>query len=155
MAQSNELTQAAFDRLKAEHDDLTTRGRAELASAIEAARDEVDSDAGGDFRAAKYDQSSLEGRIEFLASTLEGATIVEAPHDGCVGTGSLVELKYGGSDEIETYLFGSIEERHEGTVDLSPKSPLGLVLAGSKSGDTVTFTDPAGHEVSVEVVNVH
>lgn len=155
MAQSNELTQATHDRLSAELEDLTSRGRNEIATALEAAREEVDTDENGDFHAAKDAQSQLEARIEFLSHTLDGATIVEAPTDGCVGTGSLVEVRFSGSDNTETYLFGSIEERHGDTVDVSPTSPLGTALAGAKSGDTVTFTDPAGNDVSVDVVTVH
>ena len=39
MADAQQLSQAAFDRLKAEHDDLTTRGRIDIARKIEAARE--------------------------------------------------------------------------------------------------------------------
>ena len=155
MAQSNGLTQATHDRLSAELEDLTSRGRNEIATALEAARDEVDTDAGGDFHAAKDAQSQLEARIEFLTHTLDKATIVEAPQDGCVGIGSLVEVRFPGSTDTETYLFGSIEERHGDTVDVSPSSPLGVALGGAKGGDTVSFTNPAGDDVSVDVVTVH
>lgn len=155
MAQSNELTQATHDRLSAELEDLTTRGRTELAATLEAARDEVGSDDNGDFRAAKYEQSNLEGRIEFLTRTLDGATIVDPTDDGTVHTGALLEIKFDGSSDCETYLYGSIEERQDGAVDLSPNSPLGTALAGAKAGDTVSYTNPAGEVVAVELVTVH
>ena len=41
MADAQQLSQAAFDRLKAEYDDLTTRGRIDIARKIEAARELV------------------------------------------------------------------------------------------------------------------
>lgn len=155
MAQSNELTQATHDRLSAELEDLTGRGRNEIATALEGARDDVDTDGSGDFHAAKEAQSQLEARIEFLTHTLDGAAIVAAPDDGCVGVGSLVEVRFSGATDTETYLFGSIEERHGDTIDVSPTSPLGVALAGAKGGDTVSYTNPAGDEVSVDVVTVH
>ncbi len=39
MPKTHHLSQAAYDRLKAELDDLTTRGRVEIARKIEAARE--------------------------------------------------------------------------------------------------------------------
>ena len=39
MAQTHHLSQAAYDRLKAEYEDLTTLGRVEIARKIEAARE--------------------------------------------------------------------------------------------------------------------
>ena len=56
MAQTHHLSQAAFDRLQAEHDDLTTRGRVEIASKIEAARELGDLSVNGDYHAAKEEQ---------------------------------------------------------------------------------------------------
>ena len=154
MAPSNELTQATHDRLSAELEDLTTRGRNEIAAALEAARDEVDTDENGDFRAAKSEQSNLEGRIEFLTRTLDAAVIVEPSDDGSVHTGALVELRYDGEDNTETFLYGSIEERHDGVADLTPSSALGTALLGAKAGDTVSFETPDGQSTSVEVVRV-
>ena len=106
-----------------------------------------------------FEKRSLSGEpgVELddpLVGLLGEEVRVEAPHDGSVGVGSLVEICYQGDDSTSTYLFGSIEERHDGTVDLSPNSPLGVALGGAKAGDTVSFTNPAGQEVSVDVVNV-
>lgn len=154
MAPSNELTQATHDRLSAELEDLTTRGRTELAATLEAARTEVDADEGGDFHAAKAEQSALEGRIEFLTRTLDKATIVEPSDEETVHVGALVELRYDGEESTETFLYGSIEERHDGAVDLSPSSALGVALLGAKPGDTVSFENPAGQTVSVAVVGI-
>lgn len=125
-----------------------------MAEKIKDVREVVDSADGGDYNATKEAKEQMEARIEFLSHTLDRAVIVEAPHDGSVGVGSLVEICYQGDDSTSTYLFGSIEERHDGTVDLSPNSPLGVALGGAKAGDTVSFTNPAGQEVSVDVVNV-
>ncbi len=53
MAKTQQLSQVAYDRLKAEYDDLTTRGRVDIARKIEAARELGDLSEIGDYHAAK------------------------------------------------------------------------------------------------------
>jgi transcription elongation factor GreA len=155
MATTQHLSQAAFDRLKAEYDDLTTRGRVEIARKIEAARELGDLSENGDYHAAKEEQGKMEGRIRQLASMLENAEIVEAEAGGNnVSHGSVVGIRYEGDDDVERYLVGSIEERHDDLEVISPSSPLGEALLGSAPGDAVSFTAPTGAELRVEVVSV-
>jgi transcription elongation factor GreA len=154
MAQTHHLSRAAFDRLQAEHDDLTTRGRVEIARKIEAARELGDLSENGDYHAAKEEQGKMEGRIRQLAYMLENAEIVETDGSDRVSHGSVVAIRYEGDDEAERYLIGSIEERHDDLDVISPSSPLGEALIGSSPGDTVTFVAPTGAELKVEVVSV-
>jgi transcription elongation factor GreA len=154
MATTQHLSQAAFDRLKAEHDDLTTRGRVDIARKIETARELGDLSENGDYHAAKEEQGKMEGRIRQLHSLIENAEIVEAAGNGVVGLGSVVGIRYQGDDDVEKYLIGSIEERHDDLDVISPSSPLGAALLGSGPGDAVTFTAPSGADLSVSVVSV-
>ena len=71
------LTQATYDRLQAELEDLTTRGRVEIARAIEAARALGDLSENGDYHAAKDTQGKMESRIRRLQHTLGHAVIVD------------------------------------------------------------------------------
>ena len=77
MPETHHLSQAAYDRLAAEHEDLTTRGRIEIARKIEAARELGDLSENGDYHAAKDEQGQMEGRIRHLAAMLDDAEIVE------------------------------------------------------------------------------
>jgi transcription elongation factor GreA len=154
MARTHHLSQAAYDRLNAEHHDLTTRGRVEIARKIEAARELGDLSENGDYHAAKEEQGKMEGRIAQLAYMLENAEIVEADDGGTVSHGSIVGIRYEGDDDVERYLVGSIEERHDDLEVISPSSPLGEALLGSAPGDAVSFTAPTGAELRVEVVSV-
>jgi transcription elongation factor GreA len=154
MAQTHHLSQAAFDRLRAEHDNLTTRGRVEIARKIEAARELGDLSENGDYHAAKEEQGKMEGRIAHLVFMLENAEIVEADGSDQVSHGSVVGIRYEGDDDVERYLVGSIEERHDDLDVISPSSPLGEALLGSAPGDAVTFVAPTGAELKVEVVSV-
>ena len=153
MAQT-QLTRDTFDRLQDELDDLRTRGRVEIARAIEAARALGDLSENGDYHAAKDSQGKMEARIRQLQSMLEGAQILDtdaAGSSGTVTTGVVVSLRYPGDDDVERFLIGSIEERREGVSIISPNSPLGQALMGHGPGDHVSYEAPSG-KLEVEIV---
>ncbi|HUS62851.1 MAG TPA: GreA/GreB family elongation factor [Acidimicrobiales bacterium] len=146
------LSPAALDRLKAELDDLLTRGRAETADLIEKARALGDLSENGDYHAAKNDQGIMEARIRSLQHMIETAVIVEAGTSGVVGPGSVVGIRYDGDDDVERYLIGSIEEKGDLPV-MSLGSPLGKALAGCAAGETVEY-EVNGTTFKVELVEV-
>jgi transcription elongation factor GreA len=154
MAQTHHFSQAAYDRLQAEYEDLTTRGRVEIARKIEAARELGDLSENGDYHAAKEEQGKMEGRIRQLSVMLDNAEIVQGDNGEHVSHGSVVAIRYAGDDEVERYLIGSIEERHDDLEVISPSSPLGEALIGAGPGDSVTFTAPTGAELQVEIVSI-
>lgn len=146
MAETQQLSQAAFDRLKAEYDDLTTRGRIDIARKIEAARELGDLSENGDYHAAKEEQGKMEGRILHLTRLLENSEIV-ADSDASVEevrTGSVVTVMHEDDDEPERYLVGSIEEQRDDVIVVSPGSPMGVALLGASVGDMVTYETPSG-----------
>jgi transcription elongation factor GreA len=147
------LSQHAYDRLQAELEDLTTRGRIEVAEKIERARALGDLSENGDYHAAKDEQGHMEGRIRQLESLLDHAEIVDPPAHGVVGPGSIVTVVYEGDEEssAERYLVGHIEERLGDLDVISPESPLGRALVGAKAGEWVTYEAPNG-ELRVQVL---
>lgn len=151
----HELSQAAHDRLAAELEDLRTRGRIDLADRIERAREHGDLKENAEYHAAKDEKAKMESRIATIAQTLEDAVVVEVTASEEVGTGSVVSIRYDGDgdDEIEKYLVGSIEERHDDLDVVSPSSPLGAALMGHVSGDQVSF-EAHGNEQLVEIVAI-
>ena len=151
---STQLSRDAYDRLQAELDDLTTRGRVEIATLIERARELGDLSENGDYHAAKDDQGKMEARIRQLQAMLKNAEIVDAPSGGgTVAAGSVVTIRYEGDDDTERYLIGSIEERRDDVSVISPGSPLGQALVGRGTGDIVEYEAPGGM-LKVEVVAV-
>jgi transcription elongation factor GreA len=149
------LSREAYERLRAEVEDLTSVGRIEIARAIEAARALGDLSENGDYHAAKDSQGKMESRIRQLQALLSSAVIVEegsAPA-GLVGPGSVISIRYEGEDEVEKYLVGSIEERRDGLSVISPDSPLGRALAGKVVGDLVEYQAPGG-TMRVEIVAI-
>ena len=152
-----QLTRDTYDRLQAELEDLTTRGRVEIAAAIESARALGDLSENGDYHAAKDAQGKMESRIRQLQRLLKTATVVDASQasDGTVAPGTVVTLRYEGDDEDETtdFFVGSIEERQGDLTVVSPGSPLGQALLGHSAGDAVEYAAPGG-TLKVEIVNV-
>jgi transcription elongation factor GreA len=148
------LSQAAYDRIKAEHDDLVTRGKIDIARKIEAARELGDLSENGDYHAAKEEQGKMAGRINHLANLLENGVIVESSAATEVVPGAIVGIRYEGDTEVERYLLGSIEERVDGIEVMSPGSALGKALVGAKVGHTVTYETPNGSRLTVEIVSI-
>jgi transcription elongation factor GreA len=149
------LTPETYERLQAELDDLTSRGRVEIAQAIEAARALGDLSENADYHAAKDSQAKMESRIRQLQALLGSAVIVEggAGDDGVVSAGTVVSLRYEGDEHVERYLVGSIEERRDDVSVVSPGSPLGQALMGHRSGETVEYEAPGG-TLKVAIVEV-
>jgi transcription elongation factor GreA len=150
------LTQTTLERLQAELEDLTTRGRVEVARAIEAARALGDLSENGDYHAAKDSQGKMESRIRQLQATLAKAVVVDDRVVGSSDTvtaGSVVGIRYEGDDEVERFLVGSIEEQHDDLSVVSPGSPLGRALIGRGPGDVVEYEAPGGVQ-RVEIVTI-
>jgi transcription elongation factor GreA len=76
MAKTHYLSPAAHSRLVEEYYDLTTRGRIEIADAIERARELGDLKENGDYHAAKDQQGLMEARIGQLKAILDNASLV-------------------------------------------------------------------------------
>lgn len=145
---ATQLSRATYDRLRAEFDDLTTRGRIELAEKIERAREEGDLKENAGYHAAKDEQGHMEGRIRQLEYLLDTAEVVE----GC----SVYTFVYEGDadDQAERYMIGHIEEEPpEGVEVMGPDSPLGEALVGASEGDWVTYEAPGG-KMRVRVIKV-
>jgi len=151
-----QLSRSTYERLRAELEDLTTRGRIEVAGRIEAARALGDLSENGDYHAAKDDQGKMEARIRNLQGMLKSAVLVDESAVGrsdAVAVGTVVGLRYEGDEDVERYLIGSIEERAEGVEVISPSSPLGQALIGRGAGETVEYAAPSG-PLRVEIVQV-
>jgi transcription elongation factor GreA len=149
-----QFSQSTFDRLKAEHEQMSTIDRVEIARKIQTARELGDLSENGDYHAAKEEQGKMEARIRQLEALLEDAEIVEAGQADEVAAGVIVTLRYEGDDDTERYLLGSIEEQHDEVEVMSPGSALGQALIGAKVGDVVDFETPTGAALKVEVVAI-
>ena len=146
------LSQEAYDRLRAELDNLLTEGREQISAEIETARAHGDLRENAEYHAAKDEQGKMEARIRQLQELLRDAHIGEPPDTDVVRPGLVVALTVDGDEE--TYLLGSREDTHDELDILSASSPMGTAVTDAKVGDTVTFATPAGDTVEVTVTDI-
>ena len=132
------LTAAQKEQLEAELAELEGPKRAAIVEAIKTARGFGDLSENFEYHAAKNEQGLLERRIRVLRDRLSRAVLVdeEAAADGTVIVGSKVELEdeQGGRMEVEISSVGGV----------SPDSPVGRALLGTKAGDEVEIEAPSG-----------
>jgi transcription elongation factor GreA len=147
------LTQEAYDRLKAELDQLSGTGRIEIAQKIEAARSEGDLKENGGYHAAKDEQGIMEARIVQLTNILDNSRVGTAPRtEGVVGPGMTVTVRFNGSEDEVTFLLASREESGSPIDVYSPRSPLGTAISGKKVGESATYSLPNGRSMTVEIL---
>ncbi|MFN2556178.1 MAG: transcription elongation factor GreA [Nitriliruptorales bacterium] len=137
------LSQEAHDRLRAELEELRTRGRARIAATIEEARSHGDLRENAEYDAAKDEQGKMEARIRQIEALLREAKVGQQPRSDVVAPGVVVTLVI--DEEKETYFVaGSREERHEKFDVISIASPVGRAVLGARKGDTVQVEAPSG-----------
>lgn len=152
MSDSTFLTAAAFEKLKAELEELTTDGRAEIEKRIQEAREHGDLRENADYDAAKNDQGLMEARIRQLEALLNSAEVREVAATDEVQVGTLVTVVDSDGDELE-YFVAPPENKVGGVLLASPSGPLGKALLGARPGDDITYQAPGG-SFTVQVKSV-
>ncbi|MEI7420421.1 MAG: transcription elongation factor GreA [Actinomycetes bacterium] len=148
------LTQEAYDRLKAELDQLLNVERQAIAKKIQEAREEGDLKENGGYHAAKDQQGIIEARIARINQILANSVVGESQEaSDKVAQGMVITIELG--EKKMEFLLGSAEmaENTELTV-YSPDSPMGNAIMGAKIGETVSYTAPTGKVLTVKIVAV-
>ena len=137
----DQLTASQREALAAELAELEGPSRQAVVQAIKTAREHGDLSENFEYHAAKNEQGLLEARIRTLRFRLENSVLVDESmlNAGEVGVGSKVEIEDddGTRMEVEISSVGGA-----GTV--SPDSPLGGALMGTKVGEGVDVPAPRG-----------
>ncbi|MDH4118164.1 MAG: transcription elongation factor GreA [Acidimicrobiia bacterium] len=144
MSDATFLTPEAYDKLRAELEQLTSDGRAEIEKRIQEAREHGDLRENADYDAAKNDQGLMEARIRQLESLLNTAEVRTVEVTDEVVVGSLVTVIDSDGDEMEFFV-APPENKVAGVLLASPSGPLGRALLGARPGDDVTYQAPGGN----------
>src|SRR3954451_15663354 len=148
------LTQAKYEALQAELEELRGPGRAAVVQKVSDARDEGDLKENGGYHAAREELGKLDGRIAQLVEMLKNARVGETPaDDGVVEPGMLVTFRFVGDDDTEQFLLGAREMAGDDVQVYSPQSPMGEAINGRKKGEKVTYTAPNGKALKIEIVD--
>ena len=102
------LTQAAFDRLQTEVDELRTSGRKQMAQRLQRARELGDLSENAEYHETKNQQGMMEARIRKIEHILKNAQIVDTPMaSDHAEAGTIVTLKPLDGGEDERYLLAA------------------------------------------------
>ena len=149
------MSQAQYDKIKADLDYMETVRTREVAAQLKEARGFGDLSENSEYDEAKSEQGKLYSKIAELHNLLENAEIVEAEivEQGVVGLGSKVTVLDLEDNSETTFQIVGSQEANPMQGKLSEESPIGHGLIGHKEGETVTIKAPAG-EVQFRVVTV-
>lgn len=140
------LTQEGYDKIVAEHENLVSVKRAEVAERIKEAISYGDISENAEYDSAKNEQAELEERIRYLEEMLRKAKIVqeEDVKGGVVNVGLKVTVKDLDTKDVEVFSIVGATESDPFNGKISNESSVGKALIGHKKGDKVAVEIPDG-----------
>ncbi len=155
MAQYTLLTQAGYEKMKADVDVLRSVGRKEAAAAIAEAREKGDLSENAEYDAAKDAQGLLEAKIADLEGKLGNARIIDESQldDSKVSVLSTVTIENVKLKKQVTYKLVPESEADLKSGKISVNSPVGQGLLGKEVGDMAYVSTPNGN-IEFKVVKI-
>lgn len=155
MSQVSYFTKDGLEKLKAELNDLRTRGRSEMAKAIQEARDKGDLSENAEYDAAKEAQGLLELKIAKLEALLGNARLIDESQIDTSKVQALttVKIKNLKNGAVMHYTLVSEKEADLKAGKISVSSPIGAGLLGKKVGEIADIQVPSGL-VQLEVLEI-
>ena len=147
MAQYTLLTQAGYEKMKADLEHLRSNGRKEAARAIAEAREKGDLSENAEYDAAKDAQGHLEAKISNLEGKLGNARIIDESQldDSKVSVLSTVTIENVKLKKQVTYKLVPESEADLKSGKISVNSPVGQGLLGKEVGDLAYVSTPNGN----------
>ena len=148
-------TREGLEKIKAELNELKTKGRTEIARQIAEARDKGDLSENAEYDAAKDAQGMLEANIAQLEELVANARLLDEStiDTSRVSILSKVTIKNRKNGASFTYTLVSEEEADLKVGKISTLSPIGKGLLGKKEGELAKIQTPAG-EMEFEVISI-
>lgn len=148
------LTKAALEKLQKELDGLMVK-RTNIAEEIKKARSFGDLSENAEYHAAREAQSLNETEILKVKALLENYELVDETNldKSIISLNSKVEIKFDGSDEVESITIVSKVESDPINGLISNESPIGEALLGHHSGEIVDCQTPSGVS-KIEIISV-
>lgn len=146
MAKVSYYTEEGLNKLKAELNEMKTKGRTEIARQIAEARDKGDLSENAEYDAAKDAQGMHEMKIAKLEEVLSNARVIDESSidTSQVAVLSTVKIKNRKNGAELSYTLVSEEEADLKLGKISVGSPIGKGLLGKKVGETAEIKVPAG-----------
>lgn len=148
------LTPEGKEKLREELDELVSVKRPALAERLRKAIAQGDLSENANYKAAKEEQSFVEGRIREIEMILQNAEIIRDDDESDeVSMGDRVTVIEEGSEEPETFRIVGTAEADPTDGKVSHASPMGRALLGHRVGDVVTVKAPGG-KIGFQIIAV-
>lgn len=149
------MTQDGYEKLKAELEDLKTKGREDVAKAIAEAREKGDLSENAEYDAAKNAQGMLEMKINELEKLFANARVID---ESTLDTSKVtvltnVTIKNMNNNAEVTYKLVAEAEANLKEKKISVSSPIGQGLLGKVVGDVAQIQTPAGL-INFKIINI-
>lgn len=149
------LTKEGYDKIVAEHEELVSVRRAEVAERIKEAISYGDISENAEYDSAKNEQAELEEKIHKLETMIRKAKIVqdEDVKGDVVNVGLRVKVKDLDAGFEEEFAIVGATESDPFNGKISNESSVGRALIGHKVGDKVAVEVPDGI-INYEVIEI-
>lgn len=154
MENTYKLTDAGFEKLKQELDQLKDVDRKKNLEALRDARAQGDLSENADYDAARDEQARIEARIKEIDNILKHAEIIKESNSKMVSIGKTVVLKFLASNNTKEYTIVGHLEANPLAGKISNESPIGKALIGMKKGAKITYKAETGNEIKIEILDI-
>lgn len=150
-----QMTQADYDQLEKDLEELKLVRRPEVVERIKIARSYGDLSENSEYEAAKDEQAFVEGQISQIETKIRYAEIVDsdAVAKDEVAIGKTVTIQEVGTTTKDVYAIVGAAGADLFAGKISNESPIGQALIGNHEGAVVTIDSPAG-SYDVEILKV-
>lgn len=140
------LTQAGYDELIKERNELKDKKIPSIATTIDEAKQQGDLSENAEYHQAKEEMAWAQGRLMEINHILENARVLQdSKYTDQVDVGCTVKFK-NKNDEIKEYTIVGPQEADPPAGRISNESPIGQAFLGSKVGETVKVITPVGEQ---------
>jgi len=149
------MTQDGYEKLRAELDELKSKGRESVAKAIAEAREKGDLSENAEYDAAKNAQGMLEMKINELEKVFANSRIIDESQldTSKVTVLTNVTIKNVNNGNEVTYKLVAEAEANLKEKKISINSPIGQGLLGKTVGDIAQIQTPAG-PINFKITNI-
>ena len=155
MATVSYITEEGLQKLRSEHEHLTSIERPNIARQLAEARDKGDLSENAEYDAAKEPQARLEARIAKLEEAIANSRIIDESRIDTKKVQILnrVKIKNLKTKAIMEYLLVSETEANIKEGKISVNTPIARGLIGKKLGDVVEINVPSG-KMEFEIMDI-
>lgn len=147
------VTEAGFEDMKKELDNLKQVRRPEVIAALKDARALGDLSENAEYDAARNEQAIIEGRIKELEALIENSKVISKVNTEEVGVGTKVKIEYVADGDMDVYEIVGRTESDPFSNKISNESPIARAIMGLKIGDIVSVDSPNG-KYDVKVLEI-